>query len=177
MAPYYPLLICRSDGQTEVATRSNVKEANQPTAQQMDDTPDTNGNIDCYRKLEVDDAKHVDWRRKLGGMLMHLLGGKEHAGKSHLVTLSPSTTDFPQTGIIFSKSFPRATYFGNTSNTMWRRRQQKVRKKRANTQPVSMSVKMPTCMDIRRVERRGSEAPQTSSHTFYGLQQTKRVTP
>ena len=79
MAPYYPLLICRSDGQFEVATRSNVKEVNQPTAQQMDDTPDANGNVDCYRKLEVDDAKHVDWRRKLGGMLMHLFDCEEGA--------------------------------------------------------------------------------------------------
>jgi hypothetical protein len=171
MAPYYPLLICRSDGQFEVATRSNVKEVNQPTAQQMDDTPDANGNVDCYRKLEVDDAKHVDWRRKLGGMLMHLFDReKEHAGKSHLVTLSPSTTDFPQTGTIFSKSFPRVMYYGNTSNTMWQRLQQRIRKKRVNMQLVSMSVKMPTCTDIRRAERRGSEAPRTSSHTLCGLQ-------
>lgn len=49
----------------------------------MNDTPDANGNVDCYKKLEVDEAKHVDWRRKLGGMLMHLLGGKAHAGKLH----------------------------------------------------------------------------------------------
>jgi hypothetical protein len=46
----------------------------------MRDTPDANGNVDCYKKLEPDEAKAVDWRRKLGGMLMHLLGGKEHAG-------------------------------------------------------------------------------------------------
>jgi len=83
MAPYYPLTIHRSDGQFEVATRSGVKEVNQPTTQQMNDTPDANGNVDCYKKLEVDEAKHVDWRRKLGGMLMHLLGGKTHAGKLH----------------------------------------------------------------------------------------------
>jgi len=83
MAPYYPLTIHRSDGQFEVATRSGVKEVNQPTIQQMNDTPDANGNVDCYKKLEVDEAKHVDWRRKLGGMLMHLLGGKAHAGKLH----------------------------------------------------------------------------------------------
>jgi hypothetical protein len=81
MAPYWPLTICRSDGQFEVLTKANVKEVNQPTVAQMDDTPDANGNVDCYKKLEPDDAKAVDWRRKLGGMLMHLLGGKEHAGK------------------------------------------------------------------------------------------------
>jgi hypothetical protein len=83
MAPYYPLTIHRSDGQFEVATRSGMKEVNQPTSQQMNDTPDANGNVDCYKKLEVDEAKHVDWRRKLGGMLMHLLGGKAHAGMLH----------------------------------------------------------------------------------------------
>ena len=84
MPPYYPLICHRTDGQFEVATRSGVKEVNQPTAEQMNDTPDANGNVDCYKKLDTEDAKHVDWRRKLGGMLMHLLGGKEHAGKGHM---------------------------------------------------------------------------------------------
>ena len=86
MANYYPLTVCRSDGQFEVSTRSGVKEVNEPTAAQKNSTPDANGNVDCYKKLEIDEPKHEDWRRKLGGMMMHLLGGKEHAGKLHLRT-------------------------------------------------------------------------------------------
>jgi hypothetical protein len=89
---YFPLTVHRTDGQLEVALRSGEMEPNRPTAQQMDDTPDANGNVDCYKKLEADEAKHVDWRRKLGGMLMHLLGGKEHAGKLHLMDREPALT-------------------------------------------------------------------------------------
>jgi len=80
MAPYWPFTIVRSDGQLEVVTRVGIKELNQPTAAQLNGTPDANGNVDCYRKIEPDDAKAVDWRRKLGGMYMHLLGGREWAG-------------------------------------------------------------------------------------------------
>ncbi len=65
-----------------------MKEVNQPTAAQMSDTPDASGVVDCYKKLEPDEAKAVDWRRKLGGMLMHLLGGKEHAGMILILELA-----------------------------------------------------------------------------------------
>lgn len=83
MAPYYPLTIERSDGQLEVITKMGVRELNQPTAAQLNDTPDKDGMVDCYKKLDPGEPKAIDWRRKIGGMLMHLLGGKAHAGISH----------------------------------------------------------------------------------------------
>ncbi|TVY81452.1 Cryptic loci regulator [Lachnellula suecica] len=89
MAPYWPFTIVRSDGQFDVVGRSNIKEPNQPTAAQLNDTPDANGNVDCYRKIEPDDAKAVDWRRKLGGMYMHLLGGKEWADRNYILSELP----------------------------------------------------------------------------------------
>ncbi|KAE8443425.1 hypothetical protein EG329_001906 [Mollisiaceae sp. DMI_Dod_QoI] len=89
MPTYYPLIVCRSDGQLEVITRSGVKELNQPTAAQLNDTPDANGNVDCYKRLEHDEAKAVDWKRKLGGMLMHLLGGKEQTNKNYMLKELP----------------------------------------------------------------------------------------
>jgi len=64
----------------EVTSRNGIRETNQPTAAQLNDAADSDGVVDCYRRLADDDTKAVDWRRKLGGMLMHLLGGKEHAG-------------------------------------------------------------------------------------------------
>lgn len=85
MAPYYPITICRSDGLLEVKTKG-ITELNQPTTPQLDDTPDNDGNVDCYKKLESDEPKAVDWRRKLGGMMMHVLGGKGHAGMASLVS-------------------------------------------------------------------------------------------
>jgi hypothetical protein len=84
MAPYYPVHILRSDGLTEVTTKAGVTELNQPTAAQLSDTPDANGNVDCYKRLEPDNPKAVDWSRKLGGMLMHLLGGKDHSGMEEI---------------------------------------------------------------------------------------------
>lgn len=80
MPSLHPVTICRSDGQLEVVTKAGIKELNQPTASQLNDKPDADGNIDCYKKLEYDESKAVDWRRKIGGMLMHYLGGKEHSG-------------------------------------------------------------------------------------------------
>ena len=55
-----------------------------PINQQLpnsNDTPDKDGMVDCYKKLDPNEPKAIDWRRKIGGMLMHLLGGKAHAGK------------------------------------------------------------------------------------------------
>jgi hypothetical protein len=80
MAPHFPVTICRSDGQTEVITKTGIQELNRPTAAQLNGAPDAEGNVDCYKKLDYDEPKAVDWRRKLGGMLMHLLGGKAHSG-------------------------------------------------------------------------------------------------
>jgi hypothetical protein len=82
MAPYYPLTIERSDGQLEVITKAGVRELNQPTPAQLNDTPDKDGTVDCYKRIDINETKAVDWRRKIGGMLMHLLGGQEHAGNS-----------------------------------------------------------------------------------------------
>lgn len=80
MPNYYPLTILRSDGQLEVITKMGAREVNQPTAAQLNDTPDKDGMVDCYKKLDHDEPKAIDWRRKIGGMLMHHLGGKAHAG-------------------------------------------------------------------------------------------------
>lgn len=80
MAPYLPLYIIRSDGKLEVLTKSRKKELNAPSEDQLDSKPDLKGNVDYFKEVEVGDAKEVDWRRKLGGMLIREVGGQEHAG-------------------------------------------------------------------------------------------------
>ncbi|TAQ83995.1 hypothetical protein B7494_g7678 [Chlorociboria aeruginascens] len=75
MAPYYPLTVLRSDGLFEVLL-AGKKELNQPTPKQLDSTPDANGLVDYYRKVDKDDLKAVDWRRKLGTLLMRVLDSK-----------------------------------------------------------------------------------------------------
>lgn len=80
MAPYIPIVVVRSDGQLSVITKSGAKELNEPTEAQQSDVPDAKGMVDYYKKLDPDEPKAVDWRRKLGGMLMHVAGEKEHEG-------------------------------------------------------------------------------------------------
>ncbi|CAG8977972.1 hypothetical protein HYALB_00001853 [Hymenoscyphus albidus] len=89
MPLYYPITIVRSDGLFAVPTRSGTSEPNEPTAAQQDDTPDSKGMVDCYKRLDPEEPKAVDWRRKLGGMLMHRLGGKEHLNKSYILAEIP----------------------------------------------------------------------------------------
>lgn len=77
MARFHPLYIRRSDGVLETVGRDKKKEKNEPTAEQLDAKPDAKGVSDYYRPLSRDDAKHLDWRRKLGGMLIQEIGSKE----------------------------------------------------------------------------------------------------
>lgn len=81
MAPYFPLYLNRSDGRLEtVSLKSKKKESNAPNEAQLNANREVNGNRDFYKSIEVGDAKEVDWRRKLGGMLMKEIGDKEHSG-------------------------------------------------------------------------------------------------
>lgn len=69
MTLLYPIYVRRSDGKAATATRGKREEHNRPTEDQMNQKPDTNGVSDYYREVQPDEAKHIDWRRKLGGML------------------------------------------------------------------------------------------------------------
>jgi hypothetical protein len=77
MARFYPLYVRRSDGKLEVVARGKRTETNQPTDEQLDQKPDRNGISDYYREVGVDEAKHLDWRRKLGGMLAREMDFKD----------------------------------------------------------------------------------------------------
>lgn len=81
MTQFFPVTVCRSDGLTEVRLKSGLTELNKPTPAQLDERPDSDGMVDCYRILDQNEPKVLDWRRKLGGMLMRVLGGKAHFGK------------------------------------------------------------------------------------------------
>ncbi|KAI9842494.1 MAG: hypothetical protein M1837_007088 [Sclerophora amabilis] len=88
MAPYYPVYVSRSDGKLEIVTKKK-KELNQPTDDQLDSKPDSKGVSDYYKKLDDDEPKATDWRRKLGGMLMREVGDKEHAGRNYILATFP----------------------------------------------------------------------------------------
>jgi len=74
MGRFYPLYLRRSDGQLEVTNHHKRKEKNEPTSDQLNRKPDANGVSDYYREVSMDEQKHLDWRRKLGGLLARDLG-------------------------------------------------------------------------------------------------------
>ena len=76
MGVFYPVYLRRSDGKFQL-TSSKGKlhgERNEPTPDQLDPRPDKNGVSDYFREVPLEDPKHFDWRRKLGGMLARQLG-------------------------------------------------------------------------------------------------------
>lgn len=79
MGRFYPLYVRRSDGKREVISQRK-KEVNQPTEDQLDQRPDKNGVSDFYREVAPDEPKHLDWRRKIGGMLARELNSHHKAG-------------------------------------------------------------------------------------------------
>ncbi len=89
MARFYPLYVRRSDGRTEIVSKSKRREPNKPTDEQLDQKPDKNGTSDYYREVGIDESKHLDWRRKLGGMLARELDWKDKAAQADAGTKLP----------------------------------------------------------------------------------------
>lgn len=48
--------------------------------QNTDATPNADGNVNFYKKLGENDEKAREWKAKLGGMMVEVLGDKDHAG-------------------------------------------------------------------------------------------------
>lgn len=88
MARFYPLYVRRSDGKTEVVAKGKRKESNQPTDDQLDARPDKEGISDFYREVPPHEPKHLDWRRKLGGMLARELNSKDKSASGTYVLCS-----------------------------------------------------------------------------------------
>ncbi|KAF1948899.1 hypothetical protein CC80DRAFT_597926 [Byssothecium circinans] len=80
LTAFYPIFACKSDGQPVVNQKGNVIR-NGPTEEQLNNGPNKQGISDYYRKIEKDDPKHIEWRKKLGGMLLREVGGKAHEDK------------------------------------------------------------------------------------------------
>ncbi|KAH6614341.1 transcription-silencing protein Clr2-domain-containing protein [Boeremia exigua] len=80
LTSFYPIFASKSDGLDVVHQKGSVVR-NGPTQDQLDRSPNAQGQCDYYRLIEKDDPKHVDWRKKLGGMLLREIGGKQHEDK------------------------------------------------------------------------------------------------
>ena len=80
MTPFWPIFASKSDGQHIVNLKGRPLR-NGPTEEQLNTSPNDQGQRDFYRLIEKDDPKHQDWRKKLGGMLLREIGGKQHEGE------------------------------------------------------------------------------------------------
>ncbi|RYN39041.1 hypothetical protein AA0112_g4017 [Alternaria arborescens] len=80
MTPFFPIFASKSDGQHIVNLKGRPLR-NGPTEEQLNTTPNDQGQRDFYRLIDKDDPKHQDWRKKLGGMLLREVGGKQQEDK------------------------------------------------------------------------------------------------
>lgn len=74
MTLFNVIWIARSDGKLDIRGKNGLWEKNEPTSKQLDQTPDAQGVSDYYRFTTSNETKHLDWRRKLAGMLARELG-------------------------------------------------------------------------------------------------------
>ncbi|KAH8728628.1 transcription-silencing protein Clr2-domain-containing protein [Phaeosphaeriaceae sp. PMI808] len=91
LTPFHPIFAVKSDGHDVVNQKGRVVR-NGPTQEQLDRTPNDQGQCDFYRLIEKEDPKHMDWRKKLGGMLLRELAGKAQEDKWQQTIL----WDFPE---------------------------------------------------------------------------------
>lgn len=112
MARFYPLYVRRSDGKLEIITKgAKRKETNSPTDDQLDQKADKDGVSDYYREVKPEETKHLDWRRKLGGMLARELDWKDKSGSGMCglvsVDVLADMLTIHQTTATFSSASPR----------------------------------------------------------------------
>ncbi|RDI78289.1 hypothetical protein Vi05172_g11674 [Venturia inaequalis] len=74
MTLFNVIWLARSDGKMDIRGKNGLWEKNEPTSKQLDQTPDAKGISDYYRFTTSNETKHLDWRRKLAGMLARELG-------------------------------------------------------------------------------------------------------
>jgi hypothetical protein len=79
LTSFWPIFAVKSDGHEVVNQKGRVVR-NGPTTEQLNKKPNDQGQCDFYREIQKDDPKHIDWRKKLGGMLLREIGGKQYEG-------------------------------------------------------------------------------------------------
>ncbi|KAI9799833.1 MAG: hypothetical protein M1825_004394 [Sarcosagium campestre] len=91
MAPFNIIYCGRSDGKLQISIPGqDAPDLNQPTPEQLDDTPNENNEVNYFKLLSDTDGKSLDWRRKLAGMFMRQLGVPAEAdAKNYILAALP----------------------------------------------------------------------------------------
>lgn len=80
----HPVDIRQSDGILVLRSKRGgevIEERNEPSKEQLDQTPNAQGEQDYYKLLDLDDPKAIDWRRKLGQRLVEVISDGNRTGK------------------------------------------------------------------------------------------------
>lgn len=162
MARYSIVSVARSDGRSHYLSNGHPV-PNEPPRQ--DSTPAADGSIDYYQRLQDDDPTSVDWKRKLGGMLMEVIGGPENAGISPMSLLQ----------VIANQAKGRISLWGSSQKTMCCGSTVEPGPKMAKPSQI-LADKILIFMAI-HMGRAGSAARRNSSPTFFGSSLTEKATP
>jgi hypothetical protein len=89
MPQFHTIYCARSDGAKAIRLPGGRFEENAPTPDQLSkelkvDKKTSAKCYDYYRELSENDAKHIDWRLKLGAMWASARGSEEHKSKGIL---------------------------------------------------------------------------------------------
>jgi hypothetical protein len=112
MARFTTVSVARSDGRSEYLQNGSLV-PNEPP--RKDETPGPDGSIDFYLKLQENDPTALDWKRKLGGMLVRDIGGPEQAGMFLILLLENTISNDTKEQTSSSPSSPKTIFFGNTA--------------------------------------------------------------
>lgn len=111
MARFTTVSVARSDGRSEFL-QNGILVPNEPP--RKDEAPGPDGSIDFYLKLQENDPTALDWKRKLGGMLVRDIGGPEQAGMFLILLLQNTLSNDTKEQTLSSPSSPKTMLFGNT---------------------------------------------------------------
>ena len=87
----YPVYIGCSDGKATITVAKSKIEENRPTKAQLNGKS-KNGDINQYKKVDLNSHKSIDWRLKLAGMLIKALQDTDQLTekeKQHICRLYP----------------------------------------------------------------------------------------
>jgi len=142
---FSPVYSGRSDGVTEIRTTKHGKEANGPSADQLDKVANPS---DYYELLDHDHSVAVEWKRVLGGMLQREMRVQSEAPWFLMF--------FPENYRLYKHNKQTRDHTGKLPSSS------------TTAQNILIRLEMPTFMAIRRGGRSDTGTPWNFSRTFCG---------
>ena len=85
------LRIERSDGKRVVKDSKSKSVDNGPAAAQLQKVVDSEGNYNYYQELTIGSSKNIDWRKKLGSLLVEQVGKEREEARGQVMGKSDTS--------------------------------------------------------------------------------------